>query len=413
LPGQLAHATFFILYVVSMSAREFPEKFLVAFSLAGEQREAVRLIAEEVERQLGTATVFLDEWFKAYLSGEGGSRKLQEIYLQRSELVVVCVSSEYGDKPWTLTEYEAILSRQTELRASRDERDSHRILPIRVGEGEIRGMLFTTFIPEARGIPVAETAALIIEKLRLVVPGLATGTSSTHRSWPDEPIPFNNRLADRTLHEWPAVLQLLVAASPRQILMFHGPSGYSKSSLLGAAARYAKELQVPTVYVDFKDTMLLSEANVLREIQTGLGRILPGFAAQANPDRWKLRQALRELQDPALIILDTYEKAADTKDVREWIESQLLAEVEECPPLRFIIGGQKVPDLDKARWGDRAIVVELAGIHDEQAWKEWTKAINPGVDDETVSAFVVGYNGVPSNISSTLSTLARNLKQSA
>jgi hypothetical protein len=46
-----------------MPIREVPEKSLVAFSLAGEQRELVRAIAETVEAQLGRGTVFLDEWF--------------------------------------------------------------------------------------------------------------------------------------------------------------------------------------------------------------------------------------------------------------------------------------------------------------------------------------------------------------
>lgn len=41
-----------------MQTRTPPEKFLVAFSLAGEARELVRSIAEAVERQLGPDTVF-------------------------------------------------------------------------------------------------------------------------------------------------------------------------------------------------------------------------------------------------------------------------------------------------------------------------------------------------------------------
>jgi hypothetical protein len=36
-----------------MPTRTLPEKFLVAFSLAGEQRELVRAIAEAVEEELG------------------------------------------------------------------------------------------------------------------------------------------------------------------------------------------------------------------------------------------------------------------------------------------------------------------------------------------------------------------------
>jgi hypothetical protein len=48
---------------------------------------------------------------------------------------------------------------------------------------------------------------------------------------------------------------------------------------------------------------LLSEANVLRELQLGLGCVLPEFAAQKDPDRWMLRQALRKLREPARIAI--------------------------------------------------------------------------------------------------------------
>ena len=41
-------------------ARPLPDKFLVAFSFAGEQRDLVRAIAEAVEQELGGGTVFFD-----------------------------------------------------------------------------------------------------------------------------------------------------------------------------------------------------------------------------------------------------------------------------------------------------------------------------------------------------------------
>jgi hypothetical protein len=79
-----------------MPAREVPEKFLVAFSLAGEQREYVRAVAEAVEVHLGRGTVFLDEWFEHYLAGDDADLKLQDIYGRRCELAVVCISAQYG-----------------------------------------------------------------------------------------------------------------------------------------------------------------------------------------------------------------------------------------------------------------------------------------------------------------------------
>ena len=153
-----------------MATREVPETFLVAFSFAGEQRELVRSIAEAVEERLGRGSVFLDEWFEYYIAGSDADTRLQEIYGQKAELVVVSVSANYGGKPWTLAEHRAIRSRQMQLEVSNDKRDEFRILPLRTGEGDVKGILFVTICPDVRGKPVAQTAELIVNRLRLIVP---------------------------------------------------------------------------------------------------------------------------------------------------------------------------------------------------------------------------------------------------
>jgi hypothetical protein len=70
---------------VPMPIREVPEKFLIAFSLAGEQRNLARSIAEAVEQELGPATVFLDEWFEHFIAGHDADLKLQRIYGKQCE----------------------------------------------------------------------------------------------------------------------------------------------------------------------------------------------------------------------------------------------------------------------------------------------------------------------------------------
>jgi len=153
-----------------MRGRELPERFLVAFSFAGEQRELVRSIAEAVEQELGSGTVFFDEWFEYYLAGQDADLKLQDIYGERCALSVVCVSERYGGKPWTQAEHEAIRARLLKSRASTDTREQDTILPIRVGDGEVRGILFNAIVPDVRSRPVAKTAELILNRLRLIEP---------------------------------------------------------------------------------------------------------------------------------------------------------------------------------------------------------------------------------------------------
>ncbi len=163
-----------------MPARELPEKFLVAFSFAGEERDLVRSIAEAVEQALGPSTVFLDEWFEYYIAGKDADLKLQEIYGERCALVVVCVSARYGDKPWTQAEYEAIRARLMKSHPSRDRHEEDAILPIRVGEGDIEGILLNTIAPDVRLRPPAKTAELIINRLRLIVPDAGRKQEAEH-----------------------------------------------------------------------------------------------------------------------------------------------------------------------------------------------------------------------------------------
>lgn len=381
----------------------------MAFSFAGEQRDLVRAIAEVVEAALGAGQVFFDEWFEHYLAGADADLKLQKIYGQGCALAVVCVSERYGGKPWTLAEHEAIRARTLKARASPDPRERDAVLPLRVGAGEVEGILFTAIVPDVRDRSVPQTAELILERLYLVRPDLKprpAAEASAGPSWPKEPIPFSHGLADRTQREWPSVLLLLTANAPRRILIFKGPSGYSKSALLLAAERYARLLRVPKAFVDFKDSALLTEANVLDKLAADLGHQLPGLVAVTH--RWKLSQALRAARQPILILLDTYERAAETKELREWLETQLLAEAEECDQLRFLIAGQKVPDTSQARWQRGAETVELDRILDLHAWKDWVHAINPNVDEKHIESIVVGTEGVPSTISTILGTFAKS-----
>ncbi|MGZ8876370.1 MAG: TIR domain-containing protein, partial [Halobacteriota archaeon] len=147
------------------SSRPVPDRFLVAFSFAGQQREFVRAVAESVERELGSGTVFLDEWFEFYIAGADADLKLQKIYGEKCELVVVCVSKHYGGKSWTQAEHEAVRARLMQARNSTDKRDRDRVLPIRVGEGDVQGIPINALVPDVRG-NVTKAVDLILGRLQ-------------------------------------------------------------------------------------------------------------------------------------------------------------------------------------------------------------------------------------------------------
>jgi hypothetical protein len=135
--------------------------FKVAFSFAGEQRDLVRSIAEACEARLGRNTVFFDEWFPHVLPGMTADMFLQDIYGKQTQMMVLCVAKRYAEKPWTRAEHAAIMARVNDLMASDEPRDRYRYLPIRVGEGEVPGVLSNTITLDAR--ESSRTPALMAE----------------------------------------------------------------------------------------------------------------------------------------------------------------------------------------------------------------------------------------------------------
>lgn len=110
------------------------DRFLVAFSNAGEQRELVRQIAEATEQLLGLGAVFYDEWFEGSLAGSAADLNLQKIHSADSEVVVICASAAYAKKPWPLAEWDRIRERHMTLRTEGGSA-SDRLLPLRVADG--------------------------------------------------------------------------------------------------------------------------------------------------------------------------------------------------------------------------------------------------------------------------------------
>ena len=141
--------------------------YLVAFSLAGEQRDKVRAIAGEVRQALGDGKVFLDEWYEELVGGLEAYANLQALYGYDCVLAVVCVSKQAGQKPWTRAEQNAILGRHMRAQTPLEKLA---ILPIRVGEGEIPGFPETAIIPDVRDRSPLEAARLIVHRLKKIDP---------------------------------------------------------------------------------------------------------------------------------------------------------------------------------------------------------------------------------------------------
>ncbi len=330
-----------------MPARPLPDRFLVAFSLAGEQRDLVRAIAEAVETQLGPGTVFFDEWFEHHLAGAGADLKLQKIYGEQCALAVICVSKDYGGKPWTLTEYDAICARQMKARASSDRREQDSILPIRVGDGDVEGILFNAIMPDVRSRSAAQGAELVLERLYLLEPGLrpVSGGAPAVAQWPDTAPHLSWPLADHSGAR-EAFAELLTFQARWRYLPIRGASETGKSHI--TRQMLANVLAMPDFACgrfDFKGTTDM-DAEVSAFVQE-LGVPPPPPNPRLQERLGHILSALKQRAHPTLMIFDTYEMAGETQD---WVEKQLLPGLIRATWLRVAIAGQKLPDSTGAVW---------------------------------------------------------------
>lgn len=335
-----------------MAARELPEKFLVAFSFAGEQRTLVRSIANALEGRLGFSTVFFDEWFESFLAGDDADIKLQKLYSDQCELAVVCVSKPYGEKPWTKAEHRAVRARMLKLLGSEVKSDKYRMLPIRVGEGDIEGLLFNAIVPDVCTRSAVETAQLIIDRLLLIIPDLkeSTDQSATQPTWVDTPPrPLQWPMADHNGVR-DAFAALLTHNTALRFLPLQGPTETGKSHV--TRQMLANALQVPELACgrfDFKGTTNMD--GELRAFVQDLGVPLPPASPRLNDRLASVLDALKRRARPALLVFDTYEGAGEAQD---WIERQLLPSLVRLAWLRVVIAGQRVPPVAGAVWASAA-----------------------------------------------------------
>lgn len=135
-----------------------PESLIydVAISFAGEDRETARKIAEAL-RENGRR-VFYDEYEKASLWGRDLYSHLSNVYKNKARFCLILISKHYKAKLWTKHEL-----RSAQSRAFAESEDY--ILPLRMDDTEIDGILPTTGYLHIKDNSVEEIALTIQHKL--------------------------------------------------------------------------------------------------------------------------------------------------------------------------------------------------------------------------------------------------------
>lgn len=131
--------------------------FEVALSFPGEVRPLVEQIALELERRIGPNSYFYDSNYVSQLARPSLDTLLQDIYRNRSKLVVVFLGSDYQNKDWCGIEFRAV--REIIL-----ERNHKKIMFIRTDDGEVEGVFKTDGYIDARKFNAAELASFVHER---------------------------------------------------------------------------------------------------------------------------------------------------------------------------------------------------------------------------------------------------------
>ena len=131
-------------------------KYEVALSFAGEDRPYVERVASTLKEL--DVKVFYDHFFKADLWGEDLFQYLSKIYKDESKFTLIFISKHYVLKDWTLHELKQAQARELQQK-------SGYILPVRLDNTEIPGVLPTTGYIDVANMDAEELAAIIVEKL--------------------------------------------------------------------------------------------------------------------------------------------------------------------------------------------------------------------------------------------------------
>jgi len=138
-------------------------RFAIALSFPGEWREYVEQVANALLPAFGKARIFYDAWHEGLIIGFASNRKLQNIYLAESDLIIPFFCEDYRKKKWCGVELRAI-------EALLFEEAFDRVLPFRFDRVEIPGTFKTDIFPIVSDRSAEDVAGLIVDRYRQLHP---------------------------------------------------------------------------------------------------------------------------------------------------------------------------------------------------------------------------------------------------
>lgn len=149
---------------VDRSTRSLSDvNFRVAMSFAGEHRAYVAAVVGELRKHLGTDAIFYDHDYQAQLARPNMDVLLQDIYRNRSALVVVFLCDKYGEKEWCGLEWRAV---RDMIKSKRDKQ----LMFVRLDDAAIDGLFSIDGYVDGRRHSPAELADFVLTRLRELPP---------------------------------------------------------------------------------------------------------------------------------------------------------------------------------------------------------------------------------------------------
>lgn len=134
--------------------------FDVSFTFAGESRDIVEQVVKELEKILDKNHIFYDNYYISQLARPSLDTLLQDIYRNRSKLIVVFLCEKYQDKKWCGLEFRAI-------REMIMEKEINKIMYIRLDAGHVDGVFNTDGYIDGTRFTSQQLANFINERLSL------------------------------------------------------------------------------------------------------------------------------------------------------------------------------------------------------------------------------------------------------
>ena len=133
------------------------KQYDVALSFAGENRHYAKQLADLLEA--GGYSVFYDDFERAQLWGKNLYVYFSSVYKDQASYCVIFLSAHYARNLWTKHELQS-----AQARAFVEENREY-ILPVRLDDTEIPGILLTAGYLDLRSMTIEEIYQALVEKL--------------------------------------------------------------------------------------------------------------------------------------------------------------------------------------------------------------------------------------------------------